>query len=378
MRRLVGAAALLWWAEAEGARVWRGVATMRAHLSMKAQPRLPTTEDLTDPRLWLEEVEGEESLGWVREVNANTLKAIGDPSSTDEYRRMLDILDSDEKIPYIGRVLNGLYYNFWQDENNVRGIWRRCTPEQYREEQPAWEVVLDLDALGKQEDVSWVWAVLDEGPGVRKDRVILSLSPGGSDATVAREFDLDKKEFVPASAGGFELPEAKSQFSYKDRDTLLVGGVFGEEEMTDSGYPRTVREWKRGTPLADAIKVYEGEQTDVAASGYAYLDRGEKYEIRSRAITFYTSSYLLKRGEGSFLPVAVPEDAQLSTFSDQLLITLRSSWLGFEAGSLLAAPSGEFLGSADDEARKALLTPLFEPTETSSLEGASETKSESA
>lgn len=121
-----------------------------------AAPRI--REDLTDPRLWLEEVEGEESLGWVREVNANTLKAIGDPSSTDEYRRMLDILDSDEKIPYIGRVLNGLYYNFWQDENNVRGIWRRCTPEQYREEQPAWEVVLDLDALGKQEDVSWVWA----------------------------------------------------------------------------------------------------------------------------------------------------------------------------------------------------------------------------
>ena len=196
-------------------------------------------DDLTDPREWLEDVEGDKPLEWVKERNALTLDAIGEPSADPSYQRLLDIMDSNEKIPYIGRVLNGLYYNYWQDEKNVRGVWRRCTLDEYRKEEPEWETVLDLDALGAQDGVSWVWGgstLLDEGSDVRRDRVILRLSRGGSDATVAREFDLDKKAFVPPSEGGFELPEAKSRFCYKDRDTLLVGGVFGDEEMTDSGY----------------------------------------------------------------------------------------------------------------------------------------------
>jgi len=340
-------------------------------------PRLPTTEDTTDPREWLEEVEGELSLNWVRERNAATLEAVGDPVEGAGYQRMLEILDSDEKIPYIGRVLNGLYYNFWQDERNARGIWRRCSLDEYRKEQPEWEVVLDLDALGAEEGVSWVWAgstVLDEGPDVRKDRAMISLSRGGSDATVVREFDLDAKRFVPASEGGFELPEAKSQLCYKDRDTLLVGGVFGDEEMTDSGYARTVREWKRGTPLSEAVKVFEGERADVAVSGVAYLDRGEAYEMRVRSVTFFTSAYELKRGDGSFAAVPVPEDADVSTFADQLLLTLRSAWLGFEAGTLLAAPCDRFMAAADDTNRKQLLTALFEPSDTCSLEGSTDTK----
>lgn len=342
-----------------------------------AEATLPTTTELEDTRMWLEEVEDEKALEWVRERNANAIDAIGEPSAQPEYKRLLDIMDSNEKIPFIGRVLNDLYYNYWQDENNVRGIWRRCTLDEFRKPQPDWEIVLDMDALGAAENVSWVWAgstVLDEGEDVRKDRVMISLSPGGSDATVAREFDLDKKQFVPEEENAFVLPEAKSRFSYKDRDTMLVGGVFGDDELTDSGYPRSVYEWKRGTPLSDAQKVYEGEKTDVAVSGFAYLDRGERYEMRMRSITFYTSSYEIKQGDGSFADVPVPEDAQIGTFADQLLIDLRSPWLGHAAGAQLAAPLKEFVESEDDEARKAMLTVLFAPTDTCSLEGASETR----
>ena len=144
--------------------------------------------DLTDPREWLEDVEGEAALEWVRERNAHALQAIGEPSDKLLYSRLLKILDSSDKIPYIGRVLNGLMYNFWEDETHVRGIWRRCSLDEYRKPEPAWETVLDVDALGAADGVSWVWAgstVLDEGPGVRTDRVIISLSRGGSDATVA-------------------------------------------------------------------------------------------------------------------------------------------------------------------------------------------------
>ena len=144
--------------------------------------------------------------------------------------------------------------------------------------------------------------------------------------------------------------------------------------MTTSGYPRTVREWKRGTPLASAALVFEGEETDVAASGAAYRDRGYAYEMRVRAMTFYASRVELRRRDGSFEHLAVPEDAAAETFADQLLLTLRSPWCGHAAGALLAAPLEPFMDAKDDAARGALLTPLFTPTESCSLEGTDETR----
>jgi len=355
-------------------------------------PRDSPTLDcpLDDPRLWLEDVEGTAALNWVKDKNADALHHLGAPAESPTYKRILAILDSKEKIPYVGRVLNGLYYNFWQDETHVRGIWRRCTLDEYRKEVPQWETVLDLDALSKAEGVTWVWAgsvVLDEGPEIPTDRVLIKLSDGGADAKHVREFDVNTKAFLPASATPFVLPEAKSSVGWKDRDTLYVGGSFFDGGVTDSGYPRTVREWKRGTPLASSTEVFAGDKGDVAVSGYTYLDRTYRYTWRSRALTFWTSSYELMLGPDGhgaaasalgFRRVAVPEDAQLGSFADQLIITLRSEWLGFAAGSMLAAGVTAFLGapSGDDEAHiKPLLTPIFEPSERTSLDGASESKS---
>ena len=179
------------------ARSGRGIVRMNANL--------PTTADVTDVREWLEEVEGEDALAWVKEQNADAISTFGEPSAQPLYSRILASLESDEKIPYIGRVLNGdAFYNVWTDADHVRGIWRRCSLAEYRKPEPNWEVVLDLDALGADEGVSWVWGgstLLDEGPGTRKSRVMVRLSRGGSDATVAREFDLDQKRFIPESEG---------------------------------------------------------------------------------------------------------------------------------------------------------------------------------
>jgi prolyl oligopeptidase len=171
---------------------------------------LGSADALSDPRVWLEDVDAEgtgTALTWVKSRNAAALADLGDPTKMPDYSRILSILDSKEKIPYIGRVLNGLYYNFWQDQNHLKGIWRRTTLDDYRKPNPSWETVLDLDALNKEEvnpktgePENWVWkgsTVLDEGPDVRTDRVMLKLSRGGADATEVREFDLDKKRFVP-------------------------------------------------------------------------------------------------------------------------------------------------------------------------------------
>ena len=178
----------------------------------------------TDPRLWLEDVEGADALAWVAERNAHALGAIGDPAARPTYRRLLDIMDSDEKIPYIGRVLNGLYYNFWQDDQHVQGIWRRASLDSYKSDNVAWETVLDIDALPpptKDTAKTWVWHgsnLLDDG---NFDRCLISLSPGGSDADTTREFCLKSNSFVE---GGFEMLEpAKSQVGWRSRDEVLVG-----------------------------------------------------------------------------------------------------------------------------------------------------------
>ena len=339
-----------------------------------------------DARVWLEEVEGKAALDWVKAKNSEAIGLLGKPDESADYKRILSILDSKEKIPYVGRVFTTPsgethYYNFWQDQTHVNGIWRRTTLDEYRKPNPAWETVLDLDALGKEEGVKWVWGgsvPLDEGADVPTDRCIIKLSRGGADAKIAREFDVLKKQFVPESEQPFVLPEAKASLCYKDRDTLLVGGsFFGKDALTDSGYPRTVREWKRGTKLEAAVQTYEGLASDVAVHGYAYLDRGHEYEIRHRAITFYTTYYEARLGkDGPFRAVKVPEDAQLGTFADQLLITLRTEWLGYASGSLLAADAAKFMAADGDEAKvKPLLFPLFEPTATCSLEGNSESLS---
>src|SRR5205823_4549989 len=146
------------------------------------------------------------------------------------------ILDSDAKIPYINKA-GPFYYNFWRDAKHVRGLWRRTTLEEYRKAEPKWEVVIDLDALGKAENENWVFHGCEFlRPECR--RCLVMLSRGGADAYVTREFDLVAKSFVK---GGFELPEAKAAVGWIDLDTLYVGTDFGPGSLTTSGYPRIAR-----------------------------------------------------------------------------------------------------------------------------------------
>src|ERR1035437_1644411 len=214
-----------------------------------------------DPYLWLEDVLGEKSLNWVREHNAvstSLLKAR--PEFEPARAKVLEVLNSKDKIPYFKRI-GGYVYNLWTDDAHKRGLWRRTTLADYKQPSPNWDVVLDIDVLGSAEKESWVWGGADcLGPAYQ--RCLLSLSRGGSDATVVREFDLTTKQFI---VDGFSLPEAKSEVTWINQDTLLVGTNFGQGSMTKSGYPRIIKQWKRGTPLSTAVSVYEAKEEDVAA-----------------------------------------------------------------------------------------------------------------
>ncbi|MBT9598984.1 MAG: S9 family peptidase [Vitreoscilla sp.] len=322
-----------------------------------------------DPYLWLEDVQGERALAWVRERNAASRPVLeAHPDFQANRTRFKEILDSKERIPAISRQGDWLY-NFWRDATNPRGLWRRATLAEYRKSQPAWELVLDLDALAKAENENWVWAGANCLGGA-STRCLVSTSRGGADATVVREFDLATRKFVE---GGFTLPEAKSQIEWLDENTVFVGTDFGPGSLTDSGYARVIKRWKRGQPLKDAVTVYEGQQADVAA--FASIDHTPGFErvVFGRSPSFFTTDMALWQGDKA-VPIAKPADAQLAFWRDQVLIELRSDWAvggaTWPRGSLLIADAAAYLRG---ERR---FTALFTPTATRSLASHSFTRSQ--
>ena len=314
-----------------------------------------------DPNLWLEDVTGDAALVWVRERNAVTATELetGTAFKTLEAD-LLKIMDSDAKIPYV--IKNGAYYyNFWRDAEHVRGLWRRTTLDEYRKAKPKWEPVLDIDALAKTENESWVFEGADFlRPEYR--RCLISLSRGGADARVTREFDAVTKTFV---RDGFQLPEAKGGAGWIDRDTVFVSTDFGPGSMTTSGYPRIAKRWKRGTPLSEAKTVYEGLESDIAAGAYHDPTKGFERDFIVRTPSFFTGETYLLGNDGSKRRIGVPDDAESSVTREWLLVKPRTPWVvsgrTYAAGSLLAARFDPFM-----EGKRELVV-LFEPTATASL-----------
>ena len=221
-----------------------------------AGERSAQTDD--DPYLWLEDVTGEDALDWVRRHNDPTVATFEGERFDRMRAEALEVLDTDTRIPYTRRRGDYLY-NYWRDAANPRGLWRRTTLDSYRSDVTDWDVIIDLDALAAAEDENWVWGGADVIYPERT-RAMVSLSRGGSDAAVMREFDMTTRRFVD---DGFQLPEAKSSTSWEDEDTLLVCTDFGDGSMTESGYPRIAKRWRRGQPLDAAETVFTAEPTDV-------------------------------------------------------------------------------------------------------------------
>jgi len=320
-----------------------------------------------DPLIWLEDVQGKKALAWAKEQNERTLPVL---EKVKEYKPILkkvtEILDSEDRIIYPAFRGEDVY-NFWQDKEHPRGIWRRTSLASYRTPSPAWETVLDIDELAKKENESWVYKGADCLPPAY-DRCIISLSRGGSDATEQREFDTRAKAFVE---DGFFLPEAKSSTSWMDQNTLWVGTDFGEGSLTTSGYPRIVKIWKRGTPLSAASTVYEASPDNVGAYGFSTISPEGRYDVIVRIPAFFRQETFLYLG-GRLVKVEIPEDAQLrGFFKDHVMISLRSDWTvggkTYPQGALVAEKLDDFLaGKRDFEV-------LFRPSAKVSLQDVSTT-----
>lgn len=293
---------------------------------------LPDPAD-SDPYLWLEEVEGEKALEWVEARNKRSLDELeGDPRFEGLEQEALDILNSDDRIA--GASLRGEHaYNFWQDDKNVRGLWRRMAISDYVAGSKNWDVILDLDALADKEGENWVYKGVSCLPP-SYDNCMITLSRGGSDASVRREFNVAEKAFVE---DGFALPESKGSTSWMDSDTLLVGVDMGEDSMTDSGYPRQTRLWSRGMDIADAPVIFEGAHEDVGIWPYVEELNGERTGFITRSITFYESEFFMLGEDGTPEQMSLPRKAEISGVSaDRLIVSLQQDWNGFKTGSVIA------------------------------------------
>lgn len=307
-----------------------------------------------DPYLWLEATHGTRAMDWVKTQNAITEKAFASSAHFDRTRnQILEVLDSDARIPYVSRMWEYLY-NFWQDKAHPRGLWRRTTLDEYRKADPQWETLLDVDALNKAEGKRWVF----KGVQCLKPaytRCLLSLSPDGGDAVAVREFDTTTKSFVK---GGFELPIAKTQVGWIDQDHIYVGTDFGPGSMTQSSYPRIAKEWTRGTPLASATTVYEGKASDLAVSASHDRTPGYERDFVQVATDFFHSETFLRKG-GKLVKLDVPSDASADAHREWLLLTLRSPWtvggVTYPNGALIATKFDDFM------AGKRAFTVLFKP-----------------
>jgi len=317
-----------------------------------------TTED---PYLWLEEVEGERALAWVREQNARSQGQLeADPRFAQLHADARALANNRDRLA-LGSVREGYLYNFWQDETHVRGIWRRSPLADYARGQPRWETILDIDALATAENANWVYKGSDCLEGTT--RCMVSLSDGGRDASTWREYDISTRSFVE---GGFVVPEAKSSVSWFDQNTLLVATDWGEGSMTESGYPFVLKRWTRGTQLATASEVMRGQASDVGVfSGELQDTDGRRVPIIVEAETFFESvSYRLDGASPQ--PINLPRKSTIrGLYRGFLIVTLEEAWRGMPQGALIAYPL------EDTSAAAPRAEVLFAPSARQSIEGVS-------
>ena len=321
-----------------------------------------------DPFEWLEDVTGEKAIDWVKERNVKTLARY---TNSDEFKSLesdlLAILDSNERIPFVSKKGN-YFYNFWRDKKNVRGLWRRTTLEEYQKREPVWEVILDLDKLAEEEKENWVWR---SASLLRPDydRALISLSRGGADADVTREFDMASRTFVK---DGFSRPESKGSMDWIDRDHVFIQADFGTGSMTESGYPRIAKRWKRGTSMAEAETIYEGQPKDMSVAAIHDDSPGFERNYVSRNIAFYNDELFVLDSNGKLIKIDVPNTANKSVARGILSIELRENWnLGdrtYKAGSLLFTKLEDYMAGTGK------LEVVFEPSETTALASVGFTK----
>ena len=288
-------------------------------------------ESPPDPFRWLEEIDAPRSMAWVEGQNAKSAKRLEGDARYETFRaEARAIFTAEDRIP-TPRFRAGGVDNFWQDGAHVHGVWRHASLAAYRTANPAWETVLDLDALSKAEGKNWIW----KGADCLKPAetlCLVHLSDGGSDAVEVREFDTTTRSFVK---DGFFFPRGKQIIAWIDRDTLIADREWTPGEVTRSGYGYVVKTIGRG---GEPREVFRGSPADVSASPQVLRGDGGKADavLIRRGVTFFENEYSLL-GPGKPVRIPLPAKAQYETYVDgQAVFSLKQAWGRFAAGAVIS------------------------------------------
>ena len=285
-----------------------------------------------DKYRWLEGVDDPRALAWVREQNERTRRELASTPGFEELRgQALAALNSTSRIPNVNWIGSHLY-NLWKDPSNPRGLYRRTTLDELRKTSPQWTTVIDIDELSRREGKAWVFKGMSCLPPANR-LCLVSLSPGGGDAVEIREFDSQTLRFVP---NGFFLPEGKSYVSWIDENRWFVGTNFGPGSTTESGYPRVVKVWTRGTPLSAATTIYEGSASAVGASGQRIHTETGDIDLVDDSATFWTNKFYRVANLSTTTPLDLPDTIVLQGgFRGRLVFSLQDDWRTFKSGSIV-------------------------------------------
>ena len=321
-----------------------------------AAPSGATLQAGDDPYLWLEDVSGSRSLAWVEAENKRSLAVLeGDPRYATLHAEALSLAQAKDRIPSPD-FLNGDVYNFWQDADHVRGLWRRTSAEDYANPAPDWTTVLDLDQLAKDEHANWVYK--GEACALPRERLcLIALSDGGEDATTLREFDLETDRFVD---GGFNLSHSKQSADWLDSDTILVARDWGPGAMTASGYPFVVKILHRGQALSQAQVVFHGDPSDVQVDPHVLVDsQGHRAALIVRAVSFFeTETYLL--GDHGVDLLNLPKKSSVQDLvAGRLIVSLKQDWTPTPGGRTFAQGSVVAIDLAAARAEPDRLSPTL-------------------
>ena len=330
-------------------------------------------QSVEDPYLWLEEWTTPRAMAWVESHNAKTTTELeADPRYAAYFAEALTLAQAKDRLPG-GNFIGGKIYNFWQDADHVRGLWRRTSAASFATPTPAWETVIDLDKLAADEKANWVWKGASCARPAER-RCLVELSDGGEDAVTVREFDLVTGTFVP---GGFTLPKGKQEVSWESENSLLVSREWEPGQLTNSGYAYVVKRLKRGQPLSAATEIYRGQKSDVATSAVVLRDaqlRTLPLIVRGKDF-YHNETYMI--GSKGVVRLGLPEKSNLhGMVNGRVIVEAKEDWR--PAGSAKTIPAGSLVSldlaqlRADPAHLKPTLITTAGPRE--ALEGADVTR----
>lgn len=315
---------------------------------------------------WLEETRGARALEWVQEQNKRTLRQLKQDSRyEDNYRDALAIGYDEHRVPGIypsyGLLRDGWIYVLWQDEAHPRGVWQRMAVDSYLAGASVWQVLLDVDALAREEGRDWAFAA----PLVRflpnSTRCLIVLLEGFSQYRKnIREFDVASASFVkdgfriPADVSAAGVPAA---FEWQDLNTLLVSTTW---DGGSSASPTIMKTWRRGQPLAAATEVLRGP------GGTWPVPISFENESGERTLLAYVSDQDRRRtywkidSNGKVRQISLPPNPSAYTISgDEWIAVLDKDWIVAGRKWIAGSVIGVSLRQNEREVPKVRL--VFEP-----------------